>query len=247
MIKEYKPVVTIILIVINVAVFLLETAAGGSENVEIAIRFGAQYTPYILQDGQWYRLFTSMFVHFGINHIASNMLALMALGYHAEFYFGKIRYLIIYILSGICGSVLSMVMELYSLQYAVSAGASGAICGLIGTLLIFAFDPATKKQFPLRRVIAGIVLILIPTGENINYSAHIGGMIGGFLVAYTIYYFMKKNGTFIEKIYSPEELYQMNEERPGMGNSVEDYYNAARTFNGNHNPYEDNDPYNLNK
>ncbi|MCR5214878.1 MAG: rhomboid family intramembrane serine protease [Eubacterium sp.] len=200
MIKEFKPVFTYILIGINVIIFFLETFQGGSENAEIALKFGAQYTPYIVEGGEWYRIFTSMFVHFGIEHLAGNMLALMALGNHVEFFFGRLRFIVIYFISGICGSLLFFFVEMYRTDYAVSAGASGAISGLIGTVIVFAFDPALKKEFPLRRVIVGIVLLLLPIKSGVNIVAHLGGLIGGFVTSLIFYYFMKKKGQFIEGV-----------------------------------------------
>ena len=204
MIKEFKPIFTYILIAVNVFVFFLETMQGGSENAELALKFGAQYTPYIAEKGEWYRMFTSTFVHFGIEHLLGNMIALLALGNHVEFFFGRVRFLVIYFISGICGSLLTLVYEMHTLEFAVSAGASGAISGLIGTMIVFAIDPALKREFPLRRVIVGIVLVLIPMKSNVNIMAHLGGVIGGAITAYTLYYFMKKNGTFIEKVNDPQ-------------------------------------------
>ncbi|MBP3718864.1 MAG: rhomboid family intramembrane serine protease, partial [Eubacterium sp.] len=75
--RRYIPYMTISLIVINVLIFLIETVAGGSESTEVALKFGAQYAPYVIGEGEWYRTFTSMFVHFGIEHIFGNMIALV--------------------------------------------------------------------------------------------------------------------------------------------------------------------------
>ncbi len=242
MIKEYKSVVTFVLIGINVLIFFLETAAGGSEDVNIALKFGAMYTPYVLEDGKWYTIVTSMFVHYGINHIAGNMLALLAVGHHAEFYFGKVRFLIIYFVSGICGNLLSILVELHTQNYAVSAGASGAISGLIGTFLILSLDKATKEQFPLWRVLIGIALVLIPSARNVNVAAHAGGMIAGIAVSWTMYYYMKKNGSFIEKIEDGfNDPYKIS-------NGQDDPY---RMNNGQTDPYQINggsvDSYQMNE
>ena len=103
---------TIILIALNVLMFLLESLAGGSEDIRVALRFGAYYAPYVLGDGEWYRLFTSVFLHFGPEHLGSNMLSLYVLGSFVEQYFGRLRYLVIYLISGLCGNLLVMGIDM---------------------------------------------------------------------------------------------------------------------------------------
>ena len=193
-VEKYRPYVTIVLVAINVIVFLLETLSGGSEDNEVLLKYGAQFAPYIFDDGQWYRLFTSMFVHIGVNHIFNNMISLIVVGQYIENYFGRIKYLILYIVSGLAGSFLSLVKEMHTESFAISAGASGAICGLIGALIVFSIDPETRRIFPLRRVIVCIILVLIPAASNVNVTAHIGGMIGGAITGYTMYYYSKYKG-----------------------------------------------------
>jgi rhomboid protease GluP len=179
------PVVTYILIGINAAVFFLETLMGGSENLQVALSFGALYTPLVTEYGQWWRLFTAMFLHFGIQHLGSNMISLWAIGPYAETFFGKARYLLLYLVSGICGNLLTVAVELHTGSYALSAGASGAICGLLSVFLIFALMPQTRRAFPLPRVLAAIALVLLPglTDQSISMTAHLGGLIGGFLLS----------------------------------------------------------------
>lgn len=179
------PVVTYILIGINAAVFFLETLMGGSENLQVALSFGALYTPLVTKYSQWWRLFTAMFLHFGIQHLGSNMISLWAIGPYAETFFGKARYLLLYLVSGICGNLLTVAVELHTGSYALSAGASGAICGLLSVFLIFALMPQTRRAFPLPRVLAAIALVLLPglTDQSISMTAHLGGLIGGFLLS----------------------------------------------------------------
>ena len=191
----YIPVITVILIALNVIVFIAQTFNGGSENTETLIKMGAAYTPLIIENGEWYRLFNPMFLHIGIQHIIYNMLALFAAGQYVEQYFGKIRFIILYILSGIAGNLLSVFSELYfTHQFAVSAGASGAISGVFGAMVILALDSRTRRYFSLPRVLFGLFFLIIPSrgAENINVAAHIGGMICGFLVALIFYFFIKR-------------------------------------------------------
>ena len=90
------------------------------------------------------------------------MISLWAIGPYAETFFGKVRYLILYLLSGLCGNLLTVAVELHTGSYALSAGASGAICGLLSVFLIFAMMPQTRRAFPLPRVLAAIALVLLP-------------------------------------------------------------------------------------
>ena len=189
--KNFTPFITIILIAINAFVFIAETMGGGSESTEVLLKYGAQYAPYMIDDGQWYRLFTAMFVHIGFRHIASNMFCLIVVGQYIENYFGKIKFLIIYFISGLCGNLLSLYFEVGSSTPVVTAGASGAISGLIGSLVVLAFDPETRKLFPLPRVLIGIVLLMIPGSKDVNVLAHLGGLISGFATGYTMYYYSK--------------------------------------------------------
>ena len=190
-VNNYTPVITIILILINALVFIAETMNGGSENTEVLLNHGAQYAPYIFDNGEWYRIFTAMFVHIGFRHIAGNMFCLIAVGQYIENYFGRVKFLIIYLISGLCGNLLSLYFEVTSSTPIVTAGASGAISGLIGALLVLAIDPETRKLFPLHRVIIGIVLLMIPGSKDVNVLAHLGGLITGFATGYTMYYFSK--------------------------------------------------------
>ncbi|MBQ9420327.1 MAG: rhomboid family intramembrane serine protease [Lachnospiraceae bacterium] len=183
---------TYILIAVNVLVFLLEAAAGGSEDVDVAIRFGAYVMPLVRDRGEWYRLFTAMFLHFGPEHLGSNMISLFALGSFVERCFGKVRFLVIYLVSGLAGNLLVYVTDILSGAggTAVSAGASGAICGLLGVFIVFALLPQMKGMFPMKRVLIAVLLVLAPglSDGSINMTAHIGGLIGGFLITWPVYF-----------------------------------------------------------
>ena len=116
----HRPVVTWIMLAGIVLVFLLETLAGGSTNTQVLVRLGAKVTPLIVQSEYW-RLFTSTFLHIGLVHLAFNGYALLLLGTEMERLFAWPRFLAIYLLSGLFGSLAS-----YALSDTISAGASGA-------------------------------------------------------------------------------------------------------------------------
>lgn len=184
--KQRTPVITIALAAVNVLVFCAELFMGGSEDASVALKAGALYTPLVLGEHEWYRLITSMFVHFGAQHLGSNMISLLAVGPYVEAYFGKVRYLILYFAAGLGGSLLTMAAEMRTGRYALSAGASGAIFGLLSVLIIFAMTPGLRNFFPRSRVAAAVVFSLLPglTDRSISMTAHVGGLISGFLLAF---------------------------------------------------------------
>ena len=186
-----KNTVTILLIAANVLMFLLESASGGSENTRVAMRFGAYYYPALKEGGEWYRLLTSMFLHFGPEHLGGNMVSLYVLGSFVERTFGKVRFLVIYLFSGLAGNLLVYAADSLAPaeSWAISAGASGAICGLMGVFLVLALLPRMKGMFPLRRVLIAVLLTLAPgfTDGSINLLAHLGGMLGGFVITWPVW------------------------------------------------------------
>ena len=89
----------------------------------------------IIQGGEYYRLFTCMFLHFGIEHLLNNMLVLFVLGSRLEQVIGKIKFLLIYLIGGVLGNVISLLIELRTQDFAVSAGASGAVFAVMGAMI----------------------------------------------------------------------------------------------------------------
>ena len=173
-----KPVVTYVLIVINLMIFLYGMLHGNDELVEL---FGNNYE--LVQSGQIYRLFTCMFVHSDTMHILLNMYALYTIGPVVERYYGKGKYLFIYIISGLLGSVFSGV---FMSANSISIGASGAIFGLLGSICYFNYYYRATLQGILRGSIIPVIVINLIIGflsPSIDLSAHIGGLIGGILVS----------------------------------------------------------------
>ena len=142
--KKNIPIVTTILIIINIAVFLVMEFTGSTENTQFLYEHGAMYWPAVLEDGQWYRLITHMFVHSGANHITNNMFMLGILGYQIEKEYGPIKYLITYFVSGIGGAVLSALIEMSLGEAVVSVGASGNIWN-IRSYACYDFQKQTKN------------------------------------------------------------------------------------------------------
>ena len=204
--RPKKPIVTIILICINVFIFLLMSILGnGSEDSLTLIVFGAN-VPELIQAGQYYRLITAGFLHIGLLHLLINCYSLFIIGSQIESFFGRTKYLIIYFFSLICGNLLSM-----SFTNGLSVGASGAIFGLLGAFLYFGYYyRAYIGGSIIRQVIPVIILNLLLgfMSTDIDNAAHIGGLIGGFLITYAlgIKYKHKKsqiiNGTIMSVIFA---------------------------------------------
>jgi len=176
-----KPVVTYILIVLNLMVFLYGVLHSNDELINM---FGNNYE--LVQNGEFYRLFTCMFVHADILHILFNMIALYSIGPVVERYYGKSKFLLIYLVSGLLGSIFSGV---FMTADSISIGASGAIFGLLGSICYFTYYYRATLQGILRGSIMPVIIINLVIGflsSSIDLSAHIGGLIGGILISMAI-------------------------------------------------------------
>lgn len=186
---------TILLIAINVILFLFLSFSGMTEDAEYMLEHGAMYVPYMMEGNEYYRLFTSMFLHFGMDHLANNMVMLAAIGWNLEYEIGKIKFLIIYLASGLAGNLLSAFGDVIIGEYAVSAGASGAVFGIIGALLYVVIRNRGRIGTISGR---GLVLMIILslyygfTSSGVDNLAHIGGLVTGFILGVLLYW--KRHG-----------------------------------------------------
>ena len=179
---SYKqPIVTYIIMAICIILFILMELSGGSTNSQTLLKYCANLD-VLVKNGEYYRLFTCIFLHIGIMHLLCNMYSLYIIGREVENLFGKIKYIIIFILSGIYGSIMSLAFT----HNTISAGASGAIFGLLGALLYFGMHYRTYLGEAIKRSIIPIIVVNLIIGffaEGIDLAAHIGGLVGGVLVA----------------------------------------------------------------
>lgn len=185
-----KPVCTITLAIINIIVFITLSFWGMTENAEFMLEHGAMYAPYVLERGEYYRIFTSMFLHFGFSHLMNNMLMLILTGQTLEAEIGKVRFLIIYLMSGVCGTLLSMWHNIVTGQNVVAAGASGAIFGLVGAILYIAVRRKGRVgNISGRGLLITTILSLYYgyTEGGIDNFAHIGGLASGIILAVILY------------------------------------------------------------
>lgn len=178
-----KAVCTTGLIIINVAVFFLFLLLGKENDTLFLLEHGAMYEPYVIQNREYYRLFTSMFLHFGIEHLANNMVMLGAIGWNLEPVTGRIRFLLIYFAGGLGGNMLSLAMNQLSGREVVSVGASGAVFSLMGALLCAVlFQKSRRVNLSRRGMLLMVALSLYfgLTSTGVDNAAHIGGLLCGF-------------------------------------------------------------------
>ena len=180
--RPKKPTVTYTLIIINILVFLAMYLFGnGSEDNLTLLAFGANNRTLVLGFHEYYRLLTSSFIHIGILHLFVNMYSLWVIGSQIENFFGKIKYLIIYLGSAFFGSLLSICFS-----NSISAGASGAIFGLLGAMLYFGHHYRLYLGNALYSQIIPVIILNLALGfftPGIDNACHIGGLIGGIFIA----------------------------------------------------------------
>ncbi len=203
-----EAVCTIILIAVNVAVFFILSLFGDTEDAVFMMQHGAMYSDFVIQDHEYYRLFTCLFLHFGIEHLLNNMVILGALGWNLELQTGKIRFLLIYFGSGLFGNVVSLIFHGAAQEYTVSAGASGAIFGLMGALLwVVIANHGRLGRLSGRGMLVMVALSLYfgLSSSGVDNYAHIGGLVCGFLLA-LILYRMRSGRDGVENPIRPEEI-----------------------------------------
>ena len=180
--SQYPGLITYTLIAINVIVFAI------SSLYPSLLDAGGQYNQLVLQ-GQYWRLFTAMFLHLSILHIGFNMLSLFFVGRAVEIFFGKWRYLLLYLLSGIAGGILFLFT---SGPTGAAVGASGAIFGVFGALGVFYIVNRKSLGAYGRGAIGnwlfwiGLNLVFGLTNTDIALTAHIGGLIAGMILAFLL-------------------------------------------------------------
>lgn len=182
--QKKTPIVTYFLIAVNIVIFFAMYLFGeGSYHVSTLLKFGALQSD-LVASGDYYRLLTSAFVHIGALHLFVNMYSLYIIGGQLENFLGRMKFLIVYCASAIFGALLSS-----AFSSAVSAGASGAIFGLLGSLLYFGYHYRVYLGNVMRSQIIPIILLNLFIGfvtPGIDNAAHIGGLIGGTLITMAI-------------------------------------------------------------
>ena len=182
--------ITFLLVAINIIVFIVLEIMGDTEDGVFMLHNGAMNPYLVLYNHEWYRLFSATFMHFGINHLANNMLLLFLLGQIFERAVGTTRYVGIYLGSGLAGSFLSFFYMCLMGKNDIVAGASGAIFGIVGGMIIVVLvNKGRYKGISAKRMIFMAVLTLyfgFATAGTDNVG-HLGGLIAGFILTFISY------------------------------------------------------------
>lgn len=207
-IKKKFPIVTILMIMMNVLVFFwLEynynlqnkgvVEDGQYQYIEYMLEHGASYAKNIFEQGEYYRLVTAMFLHFGFVHLFNNMFILLIIGSQLEKYTGHLMYFVIYTGSGLIGNLLSAVYWYHGGASIVSAGASSAVYGVLGGIVTYILSSLhihwmnkshEERGIEIRGDFSAVIRILLVSlllfrgGENVDMLAHVGGFFGGMLL-----------------------------------------------------------------
>lgn len=172
------------IIAVNFICFIVLEILGDTRDTGFMIRHGAVYLPLVL-DGEYWRLLTAVFLHFGIEHIVNNMLVLYVLGEYLEPVLGHGRYVLFYLLCGVGANAVSLAKMMAEGTAPVSAGASGAIFGVIGGLLYAVLANRGRLEgLRTRQLVVVIVFSLYFgfTSGGVDNAAHIAGLVLGVVL-----------------------------------------------------------------
>lgn len=181
--------INFILIALSVGYFLFLEIEGSSEDIFFMLDHGAMLAPAVLVGKEYYRLFTAMFMHFGIEHLINNMLLLFILGAYLERALGHVRYLLFYLLCGVGANIVSMMF--HAMDPTVSAGASGAVFGVIGGLLYVVLRNHGRLEDLNSRQMIVLILLALYFGfasRGVDNIAHVAGLLLGFFFGILFYH-----------------------------------------------------------
>ncbi len=181
---QYVPWCSAALTAINVLIFLACHIWG-----DVLYSHGSFSVVYLIRGQEYYRILSAMFLHTGIDHLFNNMILLYFGGEMVEKTIGKIRFLILYFVSGFCGQLLSAIYEVVTGSYYDSIGASGAVFGIVGGLFYLVLTRRGQAAYiPMRRMILMLLLSLYAGFQSVqvNNAAHLGGLLAGCLVTFVL-------------------------------------------------------------
>ena len=200
--------VTALLVLVNCVVYFMMELMGDTENTTFLITHGASFVPCIQENNEYWRLFTSTFLHSGLMHLVNNMIMLIAAGQILEKALGHVRFLLLYLLSALTGSALSYFHLLQSEEFVAVVGASGAIFGVFGALLWVVIRNKGKYESLSAKGLLFMIILSVYYGinsnkmtsadplfapENIDNWGHIGGLLGGFILSIIFYRYKEQN------------------------------------------------------
>lgn len=193
--KKFMP--TYVLIALNILVYVYTSIIGGDfiTTRDNAILWLGQVNARVLYQGWYWQLFTSMFVHVNIAHLLGNMFFLLIFGLRAEELFSLKEYLLIYLLSGLAGNTLTLLLG----PKMISAGASGAIFGTFGACIIYV--RRAIGQSIINALFYAFFLLMLSSSPGVNIFAHLGGLAVGLVIGYLLAATRKRKAVY-QYIYS---------------------------------------------
>ena len=182
--KKYVPYVTIALILVNVIVFYIMSMSGNYNQI---VENYSMYVPAV-DNGEWYRIFTHMFLHADTGHLFNNMLMLAAVGYSIEDDFGHIKFSIIYFVGGLGACALSAYYDIATGNYVPSIGASGAIMAIFGAMIVLTIRNRRSfdKTVGIRSLIVLAIMVFGNMSAGVDWMAHLGGAITGLILGFVL-------------------------------------------------------------
>jgi len=188
--RRFTPIVTWLLLAANILYFLYLEWQGSTVDSYFMIEHGTMVPVLVVEWKEYYRVVTAFFMHFGIRHLFNNMLLLWYLGSRLEKYLGHVKFGFTYMLCGLGGNLISLAYYMLTEPYINSAGASGAVFGVVGAMLwIVLRHRGHLADLTTRQLMLMIVFTLYNgfTDSGINNAAHIGGLVLGFLLGMLLY------------------------------------------------------------
>jgi len=191
------PFVTVTILGINLLVYIVLEFIGSTLDSEFMVSCGALTSYKVIYEGEYHRLLTSFFLHFGPEHIFNNMLSLFLIGGETEKHIGHIKFAIIYFAAGLSSSIVSLIMHFIYEPYIISAGASGAIMGIGGALVVILLTNRLKidKNRGIRFLIfLGLSILSGFTSSTVDNAGHIGGLFAGLIIMllFTLFSYIRK-------------------------------------------------------
>ena len=185
--KEHKFYITYLFVAINVFVFFVLEYGIFRNSIISLLEWGGNYAPAVVEDQQYYRLLTSMFLHVDLEHLLNNMLLLFYIGKLLESLFGKLWYSFLYFFAGIVAGLCSIVYNTHIGQARLCVGASGAVFGLTGAMAYFIIWKKGKiAQISKRQMLLMVIFSLYGgfVEQNVDNTAHIGGLVAGIIFVF---------------------------------------------------------------
>lgn len=186
---EYFSTCNIILVLVNIIIFIICEWLYYKKSSMFLYEEGALISGLVM-DGEVYRLMTSLFLHMDAGHLFNNMLILFHLGNYLEKQLGKVKYIVLYFLSGIIAGLTSMGYNILTERNVASIGSSGAVFGVAGALAyIILINKGKVENISKRQIVIFLVLSLYGglSSQNVDNAAHIGGLAAGFILAAVLY------------------------------------------------------------